>query len=95
MKFDSKKVEVKGESFTVVELSAKQRQQVFKLFKSEDIDPVELQANYIQLGCKEFASSSIDEVMELPGSLFGLLADEIVKISGLADESSEDAEKNS
>jgi len=95
MNFETKTVEVKGNTYNVQELSARQRQEVYKLFKSDDVDPVSLQAHYILRGCVEFKDSTLDEIMDLPGSLFGTLADEVVKISGLADESAEDSEKNS
>lgn len=93
MKFDKKTIELKGERFTINELSARNRQAIFKMFKKEDIDAVELQAHYIKLGCTEFKDSTLDDIMELPGTVFGKLADEVVQVSGLSDEA--DTTKNS
>lgn len=90
MKFDQKSIELKGEKFTVNELSARDRQTIFKMFK--DIDAVTLQAHYIKLGVAEFKDVDLDAVMDLPGTVFGKLADEVVIVSGLGEEA--DAAKN-
>lgn len=92
MKFNSKKITIGDDKFDIKEINARQRQQLFKLFKDET-DPVEAQAHSIKMGCAQFIDKTIDEIFEMPGSIFAQLAEEVMKISGLGDDS--DAEKNS
>lgn len=92
MKFNTKKITVGGDKYDIKEINARQRQQLFKLFKDET-DPVEAQAHSIKMGCSQFVDKTIDEIFEMPGTVFSKLADEVMKISGLGDD--EDTEKNS
>ena len=92
MKFNTKTVTIGSDKYDIKEINARQRQELFKLFK-DDTDPVEAQAHSIKMGCTQFADKSIDEIFEMPGTIFAKLAEEVMKISGLGDDS--DAEKNS
>ena len=92
MKFNTKSVTIGDNKYDIKEINARQRQELFKLFK-DDTDPVEAQAHSIKMGCTQFSSKTIDEIFEMPGTIFAKLAEEVMKISGLGDDS--DAEKNS
>ncbi len=92
MKFNSKSITIGGDKFEIKEISARQRQQLFKLFKDET-DPVEAQAHSIKMGCAQFVDKTIDEIFDIPGTIFAQLAEEVMKISGLGDDS--ETEKNS
>ena len=92
MKFNTKSITIGSDKFELKEINARQRQQLFKLFKDET-DPVEAQAHSIKMGCTQFADKTIDEIFEMPGTVFAKLAEEVMKISGLGDDS--EAEKNS
>jgi len=94
MDFQSKVITINGEDFTVFEMSARQRQSMFKFYKDE-LDPVEIQANAIKMGCAEFRDKEIKDILDLPGKAFSDIADAVIAISGLADDSEKDAEKNS
>lgn len=92
MKFNSKSIKIGDDKFEIKEINARQRQELFKLFKDET-DPVEAQAHSIKMGCAQFADKTIDEIFDMPGTIFAQLAEEVMKISGLGDDS--DTEKNS
>ena len=94
MKFKTKVVTIDGDKYNLKEINARQRQSLFKLFK-DDTDPVEAQAHSIQMGCAELKDKSIDEIFEMPGTVFAQLAEEVMKISGLGDNDEQDAVKNS
>jgi len=94
MKFNTKSINIGGDKFDIKEINARQRQELFKLFKGET-DPVEAQAHSIKMGCTQFVDTSIDEIFEMPGTVFAKLADEVMKISGLGDESEKEEVKNS
>lgn len=91
MKFKSKSLTIEGEKFEIREFSARQRQEMFKLYKGET-DPVEAQAHSIKLACIQFSDKTIDEILDMPGTVFAELSEGIMKLSGLADD---DSEKNS
>lgn len=92
MEFNTKSIKIGSDKFELKEINARQRQQLFKLFKDET-DPVEAQAHSIKMGCAQFVDKTIDEIFEMPGTVFAKLAEEVMKISGLGDDS--EAEKNS
>ena len=92
MKFNTKSLTIGSDKFDLKEINARQRQQLFKLFKDET-DPVEAQAHSIKMGCAQFKDKTIDEIFDMPGTVFAQLAEEVMKISGLGDDS--EAEKNS
>ena len=94
MKFKESTVEIEGEKIIVRELSAKQRGALFDLH-SADTNPVVIQANVVQMGCHDYRNHSIDDIEELPGTAVDDISKEILDISGLGDDSAEDAEKNS
>ena len=94
MKFQTLKVTIDGQKYDARELSAGQRKELFKMYKSE-ADPMETQAATIQMGFAAFKDKSIDEILDLPGTAFSSLADAIMMVSGLADDSEKEAEKNS
>jgi len=43
--------------------------------------------------CAQFVDKTIDEIFDMPGTIFAQLAEEVMKISGLGDDS--ETEKNS
>lgn len=92
MKFNTKSITIDADKFEIKEINARQRQELFKLFKDET-DPVEAQAHAIKMGCKQFIDKSINEIFEMPGTIFAKLAEEVMAISGLGDDS--ETEKNS
>lgn len=94
MKFNTTKVTIGGEKYEIKEINARQRQELFKLFK-DGTDPVEAQAHSIKMGCAAFKDKEIDEIFEMPGTIFSKLADEVMKISGLGDDSEKEEVKNS
>lgn len=91
MKFKTKSITIGGDKYEIKEINARQRQELFKLFK-EETDPVEAQAHSIKMGCSQFVDKSIDEIFEMPGTIFAQLAEEVMRVSGLGDD---DSEKNS
>lgn len=94
MSFSETSVQSGDESFTVRELSARQRKDLFKMHKDE-IDPIEIQAHIIKMGCPAFKDKDLDSIFDLPGSLYDSLANAVLKISGLSDDAEAQAEKNS
>jgi len=94
MKFKTKKLKIDSEKFDIKEINARQRQELFKLFKDET-DPVEAQAHAIKMGCSQFQDMAIDEILDMPGTVFASLAEEVMNISGLGDKSEKDEVKNS
>lgn len=92
MKFKTLDLEINGEVFKLQEISARQRQELFNAYKGE-ADPIEAQAKSIQMGCSNFKDKSLDEVLDMPGTIFTDLADAVMKLSGLGDD--KDDEKNS
>ena len=94
MKFKESKLKVEGEEIIVRELSAKQRGALFDLHNAKT-NPVEIQANIIKMGCPIYADISIDDIGDFPGSAVDDISKEILKISGLGDDSVEEAVKNS
>lgn len=91
MNFQQKTVELAGESFTVKELSARQRKEALKLY-NEKVDAIDLQAHYLKMGVAELADKDIDHILDLPGSVFTRLVELVMQISGLVEE---DEAKNS
>jgi len=91
MNFNQKTVEISGESFTVKELSARQRKEALKMY-NDKADPIDLQARYIQMGVEELKEKDLDFVLDLPGSVFTDLVEAVMEISGLVDK---DEVKNS
>lgn len=94
MNFVTSQITVDGKTVEVRELSARQRQAMLKLNK-DGIDPIEIQAHIIKMGCSEFAESSIDDLLDMPGKAFSKISEKILNLSGLGDESEDDATKNS
>jgi hypothetical protein len=94
MNFNSKTIKINGDSFTLTELSARQRKDLFKLF-NDQTDPIEVQAHTILMGCKEFKGKEIDDILDCPGTVVSALSDGVMEISGLSDSSQKDAVKNS
>jgi len=94
MDFQTLEVLVRGETYLASELSARQRQELFKLYK-EDKDPVEVQAYTVKMGYEEFKDLPIDELIDFPGSALATLSDGVLIVSGLADNADKEAEKNS
>lgn len=92
MNFQKKTLKLNGESYTVQELSARQRKEALKLYK-EEIDPIDMQANYIQMGVIEFKETPIEKILDLPGTAFTKLVEAVTDVSGLTD--AEEVEKNS
>lgn len=92
MKFKTLDLEIDGEVFKLQEISARQRQELFKLYKG-DADPVEAQAASIKMGCPAFKDKALDEILDMPGTVFAALADGVMKLSGLGDDKED--EKNS
>ncbi len=92
MKFNTKSITIGSDKFELKEINARQRQELFKLFK-DGTDPVEAQAHSIKMGCTQFVDKTIDEIFEMPGTVFAKLAEEVMKLSGLGDDS--ELEKNS
>ncbi len=88
-------VNIGDHTLTIIELSAKQRSQMMKLYKSENAGPIDIQAYIIKAGCTECADMNIDEILDMPGTIVGELSDEILLISGLTENAEEEAEKNS
>ena len=91
MKFNSKTVEIGGDKYTIKEISAKERKQIFVIVRGDD--PTDAEAHAIKMGCAQFADKTIDEIYEMPGTIFAILAKEVMTISGLGDDS--ETEKNS
>ena len=94
MKFKISKIDIEGESISIRELSARQRQDLFGLYKAET-NPIEIQANIIKMGCIGMEEKTTDEILDLPGGCFDEIAKGVLKISGLDEGSEEEAEKNS
>jgi hypothetical protein len=92
MKFQTKTVEINGESFTVKELSARQRKEALKLY-NDKADPIDIQAHYIKMGVEKFKDSLTEDILDIPGSAFTELVEAVMEISGLTDK--EDEVKNS
>lgn len=92
MKFKTLELNLDGTKFNLQEISARQRQELFKLYKG-DVDPVEAQATSIKMGCLELKDKTLDEILDMPGTVFADLADAVMRLSGLSDD--KDAEKNS
>ncbi len=95
MKFKTKVVTIDGEKFKIQEINARQRKELFKLYQDDNSDALDSQAHAIKMGCEKFRDSSIDEIFEMPGTVFANLADEVMKLSGLGDDDEKDAVKNS
>lgn len=88
--FKSKEVKIDNEKVTVRELSAGERRELIDSAK-EGINDTELSAKMIKAGCEKYRSSSIDDIMGLPGSVFDELSGAISKLSGMsADEEKKD-----
>ena len=94
MKFKESKLTIEGEKIIVRELSAKQRGALFDLNNAKT-NPVEIQTNIIQMGCPIYKDTSIDDIGDFPGTAVDDISKEILKVSGLGEESDEEAEKNS
>lgn len=94
MEFNSTSLKIGKDVFTLSEMSAAKRRDMFKLFK-EETGPIEVQAYAIQFCCDKFKDAEIDDIMEMPGTVFSKLAEEAMKISGLSDDAEAEAEKNS
>jgi len=93
MKFKTSKKEIEGESFSIRELSAKQRQVMLGLH-TDETNPIVIQANLIKMCCDGFEEKTIDEILDMPGGCFDELAKEVLEVSGLGEDATEGAEKN-
>jgi len=93
MEFSTSSITVDGKSVEVRELSARQRQTLFKLNK-DDLDPLEIQANIIKMGCNDYASIEVDAILDIPGRAFDAIATAVLSVSGLSEDDQEGAEKN-
>ena len=91
MNFQKKTLKINGDTYHIQELSARQRKEALKLYKDE-MDPIDLQANYIQMGVSELKDKTLDDILDLPGSVFSQFVDEVMTVSGLTDK---DEAKNS
>jgi malate/lactate dehydrogenase len=94
MEFQTKEVTINGNTFHIKELSARQRKEMYQYYKDER-DPVDVQAFTIQAGCEECKGMTPEQILDMPGTIFGALSDEIIQVSGLADNAEGEAEKNS
>jgi len=94
MKFKESALTIEGEEIIVRELSARQRSTLFDLHNA-NTSPVEIQAHIIKMGCSEFKEVSVDDIGDFPGSAVDDISKAILDISGLGDDSSVSAEKNS
>ena len=83
-------VEIEGEKIPVKEISAGQRRDLVKQ-ATDNIDDAELNAQMIKSGCEKYKESSIEEILDLPGSDFDALAKEISKLSGMGGEAEKKA----
>jgi len=95
MKFNTKSITIGGDKYGIKELSAKQRHEMYLYFKKDGSDPVAAQAHYIKMSCTQFKDKSINEIFDMPGSVFAKLAEEIMSVSGLGEDDDKEAEKNS
>lgn len=82
-------VNVGGVDYTVRELSARQRREIFNQYK-QDEDSLLMSAMMVQAGCVEFNGKSVDDILDLPGSLFDALSSAVTKVSGIAADDSDD-----
>lgn len=93
--FKEEKIDVQGHELTLREMSARQRQEIFKLYQKNK-DPVELQAHYVRMGCIEFKDKTADQILDhTPGNVLDELSNAIITFNGLDAEATEEAEKNS
>ena len=81
-----------GSVAEINELSARQRMQLFALYKKK-MNPIEVQAHVIKMGCPEHSDKSVDKILDLPGQLFDEVSTRILDISGLGADSQAKAEK--
>ena len=86
MVFNESVVSVKGYQFTVHELSARNRKRIFGLFKDE-VNSMDLQAEVIRMGCDLFSGYTVEQLLELPSTIFEQLYTKIYDISGLNEDS--------
>jgi hypothetical protein len=89
--FESKKVEAGGKTFTVHEITVKQRKEIFSQHK-EDGDATTMAANLVLFGCDQFKEKSIDDVLELPGTVFDKISSAVADVSGMGGDDADDGE---
>ena len=84
-------VTIQGQDIEVFEMTGRQRKQIPKVIeKKQDIE------SYCIKECvPAFKEMTIDEILDLPSSVYAALSDAILKLSGLTDEAGDKATKNS
>lgn len=80
--FATKEIESGGTVFHVQELSVRHRSEIFDIF-NEDKDATKMSATIILYGCEEFRGKTIDDVIDLPGSVFDDLSNAVADVSGM------------
>lgn len=93
MKYELEKkiVEIKGRKIEVFEMTGRQRKELPKQME----EGVDLESFCIQVCAPEFKDMSIEEILDLPSSIYTAVSDAVLKLSGLSSDANEEAAKNS
>lgn len=90
-KLQKETVEVQGKKIEVFEMTGRQRKELPKLAeKKQDIE------SYCIKECvPELKDMTTNQILDLPSSVYTVLSDAVLKLSGLSEDANEEAEKNS
>lgn len=84
-------ITIQGKELEIVELSARQRQEIPKLSKKG----IDIEAYCIKQCVPAFSTIDLDEILDFPASVFQELSEAVLKISGLGNDSVKESGKNS
>ena len=87
--FAEKTVKINGEEFHIHELSVKDRREVFASADDENKSALLVSGLLILRGCVEFADKVLEDVEDLPGSVFDKLSNEVADLSGMSGDDDE------
>ena len=83
-----------GKKEIVQELSVKQRNELSDMQGNEK-DPYKLLAHVIKISCPTYRDAELDDIVDLPQSVFDKLHKAAFKVSALGEDANEEAIKNS
>lgn len=87
--FKESKITISGKVYTLRELSVRQRKAVLDTF-NKDQDPIEMSVQLVGFSCNRFNENDLDEILDLPASLFNALSTAAADVSGLGPDDDEE-----
>lgn len=84
-------VNIQGQDIEVFEMTGRQRKGIPKAIEEKQ----DIESYCIKECVPAFKDMSVDEILDLPSSVYTALSEAILKLSGLTTESNDEAVKNS